>query len=375
MIHPRQIHDYLDGKSDAAAESLLFAQLAADAEARQELTQQIRLHIAVKKDLAAIAVPADATTFIFSELGYHVPGGSAPFVHNERQRRRWLIPLLLILFLAGGVLGSRWLWPSTVVVSQSNTSPSPAQAPVSPQTTFTAPPDREAANTPPAIARSFSVDVAPPVIDSASARQQTDLAISHSPFVEFEAPQNVHLNQSFQSTQLFDSQPVQSIQSHSPWRATARGLSTISTTPTNMSSQETGALSQFSLGLSYHMSDDDILSLVGGRQLVHQEFTRYEYGRDVAYSQTPLLWWVGASYDHDFSQLSIGDAITPYASATLGWMQTGPMAQVSAGLHLFRHQQLSFDLAVNGMVMTYPIQSTYYTSSTIFISYGLSYRF
>lgn len=155
-----------------------------------------------------------------------------------------------------------------------------------------------------------------------------------------------------------------------------QGVSTLSTGPSFGTDSAAGSsFSQFTLGVSYHLTEDDVVSVVGGRQLVAQEFVRNEWGRDVTYRQTPLLWWAGVGAEHSFSDLTVADAITPYASGTLGWMQTGPMARLGAGIHLFRHQQLSFDLGVEGSIMAYPIQSTYYTSTTFTISYGLSYRF
>ncbi|TAE23448.1 MAG: hypothetical protein EAZ92_14585 [Candidatus Kapaibacterium sp.] len=71
----RLIHLYLEGRLDAASEELLFRELSQNADLRQEMTAQVRLHGVTKRDAARILPTERDKAAIFGRLG--LAGGAA----------------------------------------------------------------------------------------------------------------------------------------------------------------------------------------------------------------------------------------------------------------------------------------------------------
>lgn len=383
MTDPRTIHDYLDGALDPESESGLFSALASDPEARQELNEQIRLHLAVKKDLAAIAVPADATSAIFGALGYAVPGAAPVVVASTPWWRKgaWLLLLLLLSVGTGFML--RMLWPRTEYVSvpsvmpvaPSSTASSTPSTPVPPTLTQ---PTRTQHRTSASTAASMPpADVVQAPMPSSSTQAFAVHAVAARPIVDAQpltrvapadAPTSVwpRLGEAASMTML----------ERSAFSIVAHGRTNLAMDPVATSTMDgDAALEQMHVGVSYDLDDRNAIALLGGRQRIAQEFTRTENGRDVVYRQLPSLWWGGLSYTHAFKGLGVDDVFTPYAQATLGWMQTGPMARGGVGITLAPQQRWSVSVGIDATAIVYPIQSRYFTSSSWSVSYGLSYRF
>jgi hypothetical protein len=370
MSDARHIHDYLDGSLDPSDETTLFATLASDADARRELTQQIRLHLAVKKDLAAIAVPADATSAIFSSLGYAVPG-AAPAVpvvlgSASRWRRRSVLLLLLLLAVGTGMLTRMW-WPSVAYVAVPTTARPAAFTMSAPAAASDV---RDVGATPPVAQASPTSAVMP----STEPIMQT---VTSTPVMTTSALQR-HIDATPLS--IVDGSDMPMLLAASAPRSSlsvlADGRSNLAMDPIASAPMDgDAALEQFTIGLSYDLDADQALALVGGRQRMAQEFTRFENGRDVVYRQLPSLWWAGLMYAHSIRGLGIDDVMAPYAQVTAGWMQTGPMARAGVGVTLAPAQRWSFRIGLDGTAILYPIQSRYFTSTSWSVSYGLSYRF
>ena len=77
-MNGKQIHEFLDGRLDAAAERRLFAEMSENEELRQEFIAQQRLHGIIKKDMAAAVTPPDLTNSVFANLGFAPPGIAPP---------------------------------------------------------------------------------------------------------------------------------------------------------------------------------------------------------------------------------------------------------------------------------------------------------
>ena len=73
MNNSKLIHDYLDGKLQQPGQDMLFAELANNAELRNEFNQQMKMHMIAQNDMAMISPPAAATNAIFAELGFSIP--------------------------------------------------------------------------------------------------------------------------------------------------------------------------------------------------------------------------------------------------------------------------------------------------------------
>lgn len=383
MTDPRSIHDYLDDALDPASESDLFGTLAADPQARRELHEQIRLHLAVKKDLAAIAVPADATSAIFGALGYAVPGTTpaAPAPAPWWRNGAWL--LLLLLLSVGTGLTLRMIWPRTEYVSVPSVMPGVPS--------FTAP-----AMPTPTGAPSLRSASAPVVAHERSVNARERSVITEQSSGSSSASQGFAVH-AFVARPVVDASPLARLDNveaptsewptmgsvvhmatfeRSPFSIMAYGRTNLAMDPVTTSAMDgDAALEQMHIGVSVDLDDRNAVALLGGRQRIAQEFTRTENGREVVYRQLPSLWWSGLSYTHAFKGLGVDEVCTPYAQATLGWMQTGPMARGGVGITLAPQQRWSVHVGVDATAIVYPIQSRYFTSTSWSVSYGLSYRF
>src|SRR5574344_1113970 len=74
MDKAKYIDDYLSGNLPKGSEGKFFADVAADAELRDELRLQTELRDALNADASDVYVPAETTAQIFSAMGFGVPG-------------------------------------------------------------------------------------------------------------------------------------------------------------------------------------------------------------------------------------------------------------------------------------------------------------
>jgi hypothetical protein len=369
MTDPKHIHDYLDGALDADGEAALFASLGTDAAGRRELTDQIHLHLAVKKDMAAIAVPIDVTNAIFGELGFPLPSAT------PAKRKRSVIPWVVVLVLGLlAIQNTEYRIQSTNQESriQSTNQESRIQS-TNQESRSTSRNDREVPDGQ-RVRAHVPLTPTPAMLQAQSSMQ---VSVTNAEYDTRMAPVTLAArpsDQEMMSAIVVDTTTATS--ERSPFSAVIGGLGTVASTPnvgTDVSSNV--VFDQFTVGVQYDVTQADRISIVGGRQRIPQEFTRTEFGRDVVYRQAPTLPWIGARYERSFREFGVEDLFTPFASAGAGWMQTGPYARLGLGLHVMPQQQLSFDLGIETTTLIYPIQSNTYTSTTWSIVYGLSYRF
>jgi len=131
----------------------------------------------------------------------------------------------------------------------------------------------------------------------------------------------------------------------------------------------------WALGIHYRLSDDHILGIDGGMERLSQEFTRVDFGVPTVYRQAPVIPWVGITYRLDVNDARLFSSVVPSASVTAAWTQIGPMARAQALLRFTPESRMSIFLGVEGSLTAYPIQSTFFTTSILQVTYGISYRF
>lgn len=73
MQYAKLIHEYLDEGIDSSREDLLFAELAANPEVREEFNRQVKLHLFAQNDMGSITPPIELTYGVFSQLGFSIP--------------------------------------------------------------------------------------------------------------------------------------------------------------------------------------------------------------------------------------------------------------------------------------------------------------
>lgn len=415
MTTSRTIHDYLDGMLPADAEEHLFMTLAADAEARRELKGQIALHTAVRKDMATIAVPDDATAAIYSGLGFTLPvAGSMPTVSSvvSAGSSSWM-PWSLRL---GAVVLALWIgieWrdiaqggrtsnvPADITVlrmdghttaTTSSTNDGAMRDPVRSDAAIDLHDARASSSTMTrrSMARRVHADgydgrsddrndpyqrtPIPSLVDTDPNERNVDIlnAPEHRPGTYRSAPFDAntlrHNIRALISPAMDADERTIDVQ--------ARALSTFVSTPSGgLPNTVQGTLHDFAVGAWYAFDEENDLGIEVGRQAFPQEFTRRVGNQDIQYRQTPELFWAGPSYRRQFRDWSIGGIVTPVGQTMIGWTQTGPTARAMVGLAITPERRLSMTLGIEGAWLWYPVQGRFYTTSMIGISYGLHYRF
>ena len=439
------IHEYLDGTLSSDQQGELFAMLAADEMAREELTSQIRLQTALRKDYAAVVVPADTAAGIFSELGLPVPGApgigavsgattsssgtvagaeiAAPVSTVTGASTSWdyrrIIPLLLLLLSFAVVYSGRdivhqLLYGTAVVQStsqqpsqqssqqltqQSTISSSPLQSHLSDRQPLQQRPSQETSNSE-QVVRSYNrlrrttsgsghdnaegtaekqqEAFTPPVYDVTTTERfgGYDIVLSSAPTIQ--SPEIVR-----QRTTEFSAVTPLAWPAASPLPMVLDGdFELIARSAAFRTSNPEPDLvvgpimdQPWALGIHYRLSDDHILGIDGGMERLSQEFTRVDFGVPTVYRQAPVIPWVGITYRLDVNDARLFSSVVPSASVTAAWTQIGPMARAQALLRFTPESRMSIFLGVEGSLTAYPIQSTFFTTSILQVTYGISYRF
>ena len=101
MDKAKYIDDYLSGNLPKGSEGKFFADVAADAELRDELRLQTELRDALNADASDVYVPAETTAQIFSAMGFSAPGSKKrPLLWFARTRSAKVAASIIALILS-----------------------------------------------------------------------------------------------------------------------------------------------------------------------------------------------------------------------------------------------------------------------------------
>jgi len=427
------IHEYLDGTLSSDQQGELFAMLAADEMAREELTSQIRLQTALRKDYAAVVVPADTTAGIFSELGLPVPGASGntvgsqgapsmsltqsgtptlvqglptPDVVSAWDYRR-ILPLLILLLSFAVVYSGREVVNELLQGSTATTSAQhqfsqtiPEQSTQQSESQISQQVDQQDVGMRPTNlpvqggSRRKSRLIQKQVGGDTSADQgrYTSQPLDNMTHVT-DVRENSVLRNVVQSS-IGQSEPRMRVRELPVFTPTVLPIITTLPAPLDGNVELIARSAAFrtsnpqpnlvvgpimdqpwALGIHYRLSEDHVLGVDGGMERLPQEFTRVDYGVPTVYRQAPVIPWAGLTYRYNMNDARIFSSIVPSASVTAAWTQIGPMARAQAVLWFTPESRMSIFLGVEGSITAYPIQSTFFTTSTTQVTYGISYRF
>lgn len=388
MDHPRLIHDYLDGELPSERQSELFADLAVREDLRSELQAQLRLHLAVRKDHGATAVPVDATHGIFAELGLPSPITISPTLarpHETASSTRtiaFLVLLALAVLSTGTLMLNRYdtAFPSGMTTPSPNTSS--ASSTVATGATNGATTGATTGGVPPSVVVKRPVRNAQTPIDTqAVPREAPDafLGVSSMSTLPYDEPIT------YDGPGPNDELPASALPSPPDTRSAAESTTRFETTLRSMAMRSTdpdpslvsgaSTLMPFAAGVSYDLGSGHWVGIDLGYESVPQVFTRVENGQTVEYRQDPNVFWIGGTYRYRARTLSIGGIATPFVSGTMAYTQLGPMARASTGFTITPETHLSILIGLEGMMLIYPVQSQFFSTRSLQLTYGISYRF
>lgn len=151
-----------------------------------------------------------------------------------------------------------------------------------------------------------------------------------------------------------------------------RGVSAASFPDVTIGSRSQPWMENMAVALYYSNEQDDF-GLEYGQEPFSQHYHGVEYGKAVRYEQNLLTSWLLAGYRHRFEPWRMLGSVEPYFSAGLGsTMQAWPLARAGAGFMYMPDRRVRFHIGLEGTLLAYPYQDTWFTSKRAGLTYGIS---
>lgn len=378
---------YLDGELPVTSEQDLFDELQSSSELRTVLRDTLSIRRAVHRD--AMIPPTGGEAALFSAIGLDTGLATGPttaaVVQGTGAATSWfgsnLTPLLtaagglvagffLALSLKSGERGESRVPVTATTSSASVVAPAPAPAlPVDPAVPDTVYAVRYVAVQVPQPVEPPATESEPPVVISALHLQQTP-SLNVPPSTAFSASDLAP------STPLGTTSALWSAPSAIPVTFRARALASglPSTEPTPASVRD-AVLPNTSFGLLFPISQQHALGVEMGTESFRQQFTGTAEDRLVQYTQTPVLFWMGATYRWTPLEFSFLPGLAPVLDATLGVaVQQGPLARASVGLQYQPVGPLQISVGIDAAALMYRHDGTWFSSTKWGPTIGLGFN-
>ena len=394
----------LDGELAQSQEVPLFTELASNDELRTEMRDMLAVKNTVRNDSEAFVPPIAAASAVFSSAGYALPGAFALGLKTLLTKYLWLPVLtaaiagLSVFFIFRDNYDNQMLKAVQenqllkAQLSKSNTELSKIQS-ENERLLF------EVSRIPETneIIRYIRV----PVVSSMSSENKVDEnKVSNNNTDGFDREQ-VLLSESKPNYKTISSQDINSLYSGSihsytdgrienryspiPNKISTDGLDYMLTfrgmagmTYPQVSTTTSPEMSNFALGMFFKTSYPGIrIGMEFGHEPFSQKFNNTENGMKYSYEQMPNLWWGGAGVVADFNyEIDEIFGARPYGKLFLGASEIGPLGKIGAGFQWFSASWgLGAFLGIEGSLLGYENQGSWYTSEKIGITYGLSIQF
>lgn len=419
MSPSEMIQELLDGELDPHNESALFGELAVNVDLRTEFKQQLAIRHSVQNDRMALIPPAHLTNAVFSNLGFAAPlAGAATGVAGGGLLLQWLSRFGLPLMSAAAAVGITTAAMSTLESSPdaaATAGESPTMASTS--TTNTPPLEEskvdnsthqsvESASPEEAAIASLSRDNARlraqlrdlkeserslPASDRRASTPQEMAITTETPRVidqaATEVPAQVPVMTTLarvETTSIISTRDdlapfeVQKMDiAPQPWEqfpsfivqvrgVAAQGLTEVSVQP------QTTWYDDASVALLYQLSDRHTFGLEVGNESFPQVFEGMRNGRVIRYEQQPTAQWAGLVYR--YSLPAIADRFVPFVQGFAGGSTFGPLGRVAGGIQYSPAGPLTFLVGLEGSLLGYQFQNTWFTSSKLGFTYGVAVR-
>jgi len=398
------LHAFMDGELDSAAEEQhLFDELAASPDLRGEMKDALSIRAAVHRDL--LAPPASSEGALLSSLGLAsgtavtASGASAATgasAVTAGMGMRTLLSTAVLCLVTGFVVA--WLLLPRETINQSNgiagyTSQQQGaqqQGTQQQQPTASAPVRIDTVVAiryvnRPVVVRQEVAPIPTPADQNAQTPQSpasTEVAANETvSTIEPTATRNdAFLHPRSTSDAMlwsarkpgYESPAVYSPQVIARVRTLANGLEASEPTPESV---QQAFLPNTAIALMYPLNDNHRLGFEMGTESFRQEYTGVEDGRDVIINQTPVLMWMGATYQYQMTDVfSFLPGLYPFAEMTLGMaFEQGPLGRGQIGLAYQPIGPLRISVGFDGSALIYSHQGNSFTSSKWGFTYGLSF--
>jgi hypothetical protein len=399
------IQELLDGEIDSSMEVRLYAQLASNADLRQEFRQHLALRATVQRDRAALVPPLSLTSSVFSSLGFAAPlAGAAAGTAGGGLLLQWLtkfgLPLLSAATAAGITIAVSSDSPMAATSGTSTASTSiPGPADLAAEQSVATSVERTADET--SVLRTELNQAQGTISALRSERSRLLQALAEQRQQHSEAPtareseqpptplatvlpvmpiQEIRMSNALAVTASSDQrayQPVPiematpSFMLYPSFMIQVRGLALQGLTPVTPK-PDLSWYDNSSVAFLYQLSDKSTIGVEIGNEAFPQAFEHDRNGQTIQTEQYPTSTWGGLMYRHQFNPLISN--VRPFVQALAGGTRFGPIGRLAGGIQYSPSGPLSFVAGIEGTVATYTVQNQWFGSTKLGFTYGVLVR-
>ncbi|MBL0323006.1 MAG: hypothetical protein IPP80_11670 [Ignavibacteria bacterium] len=407
--HQEWIHNLLDGELDSMNESALFGELAVNSDLRTDFKQQLAIRSAVHDDRVGLVPPIALTSSVFSGLGFAAPlAGAAAGAAGGGLLLQWLtrlgLPILSSIAAVGitfGLVNSEQRIAnseSPVVNSEQRTSNSEQRIANSESSVANSESSAAVAGSREQALESTNNRLRREIASLRAEQDRLKMMLAERTSVASEAPvqsdeprfvsspevmtTNVAMTNTIQLTHSNEPRMLQATAltpinlrpvKYPAFLVQVRGMSGSSMTDVSVPAQ-TAWYDNMSIGLFYQLSDRNTVGLEFGNESFAMAFEGERNGQVIRYEQQPLSAWAGITYRHTLPTIG-STAFAPFGQILLGGTKYGPLGRLTAGIAYAPSGPLSFIFGLEGSTMGYQFQDSWFGTSKIGLTYGVSVRF
>jgi len=406
------LYAFLDGELDVVDEQRLFDALASSTELRSEMKDMLAIRNAVHRDVAVPSPALEASLLSAAGLTTTSPGATALI---SRVPASFWPTAAAAMFAAVTILGSMLLVsqhtePAIVAVAGGETVPSATvridtvERITTPVTTRPTTDDKlrdqlarserlraELSNALSAAEATIqlltddrqatSALISELQAENAALREENEaLAGRLSALDRVIIPTNttdVHRSTSLGSLReatVARAEALSTAQSSLPvtlrLRSLASGLSSGQSIPSNVTD---AILPNTSVAFMVPLAEGHALGLEMGSETFRQQYTGVIGNRLIEYSQTPVLFWMGATYHLSPFEIDIVDGLRPYLDLTAAYAYSqGPLGRASLGLRYQPAGPIAFNLGFDAAALGFQHQNTWFSTTKFGMTYGIS---
>ena len=397
MDYSELINQLIDGELDTAAEASLYARLAADADLRTSLREQLAMRFAIQEDRALLVPPAALTNKVFTGLGFTAPlAGSIAGTAGGSMLAQWLtrlgLPVASALMAAGLAF---WIQqPATPThepmadsyrnIQTAQTGALALESPIS--VAPTAPVTQTIVRTVTAPDNTLLRTIAQLKDENNRLREALRAIQHHNEADREEQPSMdsrvIPVTSAYTVTMQRSPEPLpfeqRSLLPHtSPFQAgpvvQLRGFPLSASTGTAVQGTSDW-YTNIGLAFLYRFNQTHSAGIEMGNETFPMVFDGNRNGQLIRYDQNPATMWWGATYRYSGPQWS-ESGFAPYGQVTLAGSQLGPVGRTSAGVTYSPAGNLTFVLGAEAATLAYSVQNQWYLSPKFGLTYGLAIRF
>jgi len=373
------LYAFMDGELELPEEQRLFDELAAKPDLRTEMKDILSIRGAVHRDVIFPSPVVESSLLAAAGLA---PAAGAVVGAAVATSSAWIRPLIATLggAVAGGLivylamLGSGDAQPAAtdiVGVTGGSTTERPTMqmlVPVRRDTVFVKKYVPVQAPVPP----TAQVAMAPNT--SEADNTESDIAITTASFRTTPSAQDLGKNTPLHATntmmegiRLTDRSTLPQVTLRV--RSLPSGMSAGTIVPAAMSNT---LFTNAGFALLFPVSNHQHVGVEMGQETWPQTYQGTVNGMPVEYTQTPALFWIGATYRHAFAEFNFVEGLRPFAEITGGyaWSQ-GPLGRAQVGLSYQPSSAIAFTLGVDGAGLNYNNQGQNFTSFKWGVTYGV----